>query len=235
MDVPSFRLTSLTFPNYKFIAKGAWLCCLLLALGSCSTNSFKLVDIAKSDTSLVIDIHRQATRALLKELTIKLYKRNPRELAKNDRLLDERLAQLFAHGGTLQFPELGEGIETVLMERALSPEFNGDRVFCLMAGLIGMMNHSYNYLDDFYLLHKLDEQKLYKSARNIERLAWRLNNKPLLLTNSLQPNKLNLSFERMYGKLIAHQDAMALIAADSNKRVRNFMVQGVASVLFMPL
>jgi hypothetical protein len=180
-------------------------------------------------------VHYQSTRELLKELTIKLYKRNPSQLAKSDRLAEERVAQLFAHSGTLQFPELGEGAETVLMERALSKEFKGDRVFCLMAGLIGMVNHSYNYLDDFYLLHKLDEQKLYKSARNIERLAWRLNNKPLLLTNSLKKGHANLSFERLYGKLIAHQDAMALIAADSNKRVRNFMVQGVASVLFMPL
>jgi hypothetical protein len=51
MAVLSYRLTSLTSRNYKkHPGTGILLLCLLLTLGSCSTDSFNLKHIAKSDT-----------------------------------------------------------------------------------------------------------------------------------------------------------------------------------------
>jgi len=171
-----------------------------------------------------------------------LYKRNPRELAKADLLISERLDMLFASYGSLQFEELGTATETELMELALHPEFEGDRVFCLMAGLVGMINHCYNYQSEFHYLNiDLNEQKLYNSARNIERLSWRIKRAKdaqgqlLLITNGLSKNNLNLSYERLFGKLIAKQDMMAKVAAQKNKRVINMLATSIASFLFIPL
>ena len=57
------------------------ICTLLLQTG-CAGNSarnFKLSNLAKSDIDNVTDIHIKEVRKLCRELTVKLYKRNPRE------------------------------------------------------------------------------------------------------------------------------------------------------------
>lgn len=215
---------------------------VLLNLFGCVSTGDKVTHVAKSNIDMVTELHLRETRSQLEELTIKLYKRNPRQLAKADLLISERLDMLFSGYGSLQFDELGAGSETELMELALNPEFEGDRVFCLMAGLIGMINHSYNYQSEFHYLNiDLDEQKLYDSARNIERLSWRIsrardaNGELLLLTDGLDKNDLNLSYERLFGKLIAEQDMMAKIATQRSKRVINIIATSVASFLFIPL
>ncbi len=211
-----------------------------MLLSACGVGGYQFKDVAKTDTSLVMEVHRKQTRELLRTLTVKLYKRNPRELPGNQ-LVKERLNSLFASASYLESRECGPEIETALMERSLAIGFRGDRVFCLMAGLIGMFNHSYNYKLEFYITDSLDEQKLYKSARNVERLAWRLRNsksesgEPLLLSNSTEAGHINLSFERLFGKLIAHQDALAEIMADKNKRAINYMVRSLGSFFFVPL
>lgn len=213
-----------------------------LFLGSCASSGEKVSHVAKSNIDMVADLHLRETRALLRELTTKLYKRNPRELAKADFLISERLDMLFHSHGSLQFDELGNGSETELMELSLSLEFQGDRVFCLMAGLVGMMNHSYNYQPEFHYLNAgLNEQKLYDSARNIERLSWRIKNsrddggRLILLSDGLNPDHPNLSYERLFGKLIAHQDIMAKVAEQKNKRMINMVATSLASFVFIPL
>lgn len=191
---------------------------------------------------MISELHLREARDQLKELTIKLYKKNPRELAKADLLISERLELLFSGYRALQFEELGPGTETELMELALTPEFTGDRVFCLMAGLVGMINHSYNYQSEFHYLNTdLNEQKLYDSARNIERLSWRIKqardsqNDLMLISDGLDEDDLNLSYERLFGKLIAQQDMMAKIVAQKNQRMINMMAASLASFLFVPL
>ena len=217
-----------------------------LVLGSCGIGGYHIKDVAKSDIALVSDIHQKNSRILLSDLLRKLYKRNPSQLPSH-RSVDNRINQLLVSTGYLEFTECGSLIETQLMEAVLQPAFNGDRVFCLMAGLIGMVNHSYNYKAEFYAMDSLDEQKLYKSARNIELLAWRLRkaainaakadsvDQPVLLTFGLNPTNPNLSFERLYGKLISQQDLMARVIADQNKRAINFVMHSVASFFFIPL
>lgn len=203
---------------------------------SCS-SSYRVQDIAKDDTSLVYELHYAETQRLLEELMRKLYKRNPVQLP-GDRLVDERVHSLFEVTDFIEFRECGRAVETKLMEQALAPQFSGDRVFCLMAGLNSMMRHSYGYRSRFYVTDSLNEQKLYKSARNIERLAWRLRagaTEAPLLSDSLDENAPNLSFQRLYGKLIAHQDMMAKIAADANKRTINYVVRSLGSFFFLPL
>lgn len=217
-----------------------------LIVGSCGIGGYHIKDVAKSDIALVADIHFNASRVLLADLISKLYKRNPSQLPSTGSI-ESRMNQLLVPIGYLEFNECGTLIETQLMEAALQPTFRGDRVFCLMAGLVGMMNHSYNYKASFYAMDSLDEQKLYKSARNVELLAWRLRkaatkaakadhlDQPVLITFGLMPINPNLSFERIYGKLISQQDLMAQVIADQNKRAINFVMHRVASFFFIPL
>ena len=56
------------------------------------------------------------------------------------------------------------------------------------------------------------------TAINIETLVWRLsntrkNNFLLIKTNNISDNKMNLSFERLFGKLINNQENMARIVS----------------------
>ncbi|WP_230425690.1 hypothetical protein [Spartinivicinus ruber] len=212
------------------------------ALTSCTNQSFRVENLAKTDTDLVTDSVRQNMDKQLKRLLVKLYKRNPAELAKNPHhTIETRTKQLFNKPGLMRFPELSgkQSIDAMLL--AFDNHFNGDRVFALMAGLTDMIKQSYNYRNEFFVLNELDQQKLYNSARNIEVLAWRLNHrrnqqgKPFLLTNATNTKSPNLSFERLFGKMIALQDMMAMIIADKTNRTINFIVRGVATGTFIPI
>ncbi|WP_303722998.1 hypothetical protein [Malonomonas rubra] len=215
---------------------------LLFFLPGCNGSSPKLAQLMKSDIDMVADAHIEQVEALLKELAIKLYKRNPRELEKQPQAsLETRLEQLFSSDRALDFAEIEHkrGVEGILL--ALEPGYQSDRVFPLMVGLITMLRSSYNDLSEFFLLDNLDPQKFYNSARNIEVLVWRLKSRldaegqPLLLTNSLAAEEPNLSYERLFGKLIAHQDMMAQIAATKWDRVINQVVQSAATSVFLPV
>ena len=104
-----------------------------------------------------------------------------------------------------------------------------------------MLMSSYEYKTEFYLLDSLDGQKLYNSARNIEITAWKLghdvdtNGELFLYTNSLPGEPVNLSYERIFGKLIATQDNLALIIADKNNRTIKKVIQSMASAIFLPI
>ena len=45
----------------------------------------------------------------------------------------------------------------------------------------------------------------------------------------------NLSFEREFGKMIAYQDVMALVAAQRTSRLIRRVVQGLATAVFLPI
>jgi hypothetical protein len=223
---------------------------VLLALAACSSQPFDIKDIAKTDIDMVADLHRQKTRDLVIDLMHKLYKRNPRELRKQPGAsFDSRLGQLSGQA-RLQFDELGgvHGVEA--MNLGLSKNYQGDRVFAVVVGLAGMLREAYGYKDEFYVLDDLDQQKLYVSARNIEVLVWRLTQsrdiygKPLIYTNGFGqaapnnrnlPPEVNLSFERLFGKLIAHQDMLAKIMSGKTQRAINSVAHSLVSMTFMPL
>jgi hypothetical protein len=218
-------------------------CCLLPAmLVGCGGAPFHVKNLVKSDVDMVIDHHVAVYKDLCSTLTRKLYKRNPRELAKaSGHTVDSRLVGLFADQSDM-LPELNEKRGTDAMELAFDPAFHGDRVYALMYGLIGMLKASYNFEDEHFITSdSLDGQKIYNSARNLEIVAWRLihrklpNGEPFLLTYGVHNGVPNLSYERIFSKLIAHQDMMATIVADKTNRRINFVVQGMASAVLFPL
>lgn len=212
----------------------------LAALAGC--GGYELKNIAKSDIDLVTDEFIVETRTLVRELTIKLYGRNPSELRKQPGMVVERRLQLLKDTpGPLTFAELGDrqGIEA--LELVFDPAFHGDRVFALVVGLGGMLRQAYGYSSETYLLSEpLEPEVLRTSARNIEILLWRLNNnrrddgRPYLVTSEYRGVVDNLSFERLFGKLIALQDMMARIAGDASDR-RVTRVVHAASSMFIPL
>ncbi len=221
-----------------------WFPVLAACLAACTTGSFRPQNLAKSEVDQITDQVILAQEAHLRELAIKLYRRNPRELRKRaGQTLEQRLQQLFSNRGQLQFAELGGRQSTEAMLLAFDDHYEGDRVFAVMAGLVDMLRRAYDYKTEYFVLDELDQQKLYNSARNIEVLVWRLSRKrdargqPYLLTNEMgtdaQPD--NLSFERLFGKMIALQDMMAEITADSSNRTINRIVQGAATMIFLPI
>lgn len=218
----------------------------LLILSGCGGQGFSLKDLVKTDIDMVADTHYQEAELLLKELTIKLYKRNPRYLHSEsaavgqEHTIDDRVQQLFGSTGILYFAELPElGVDTI--EVALDHNFEGDRVFALMAGLTSMVRQSYGYQSEFFIYSDLDGQKLYHSARNLEIAFWRVttyqdeSGDPLILTNSINGEIQNLSYERLFGKLIALQDILAKIVAGKNQRMIKTVAQNVATMAFFPI
>ena len=212
---------------------------IMLLLSACSGYDVK--NLAKSDIDLVSDEFITETRSAVRELVVKLYKRNPAQLRKNPGMtVDGRLAQLRVHRHQLNFPELGgkQGIEAMLM--AFDPDFSGDRVFALSVGLGSMLRIAYAYNDEMFIFDRLDSKVLLTSARNVEVLLWKLKNtrKPdgehYLITHEYQGVVDNLSFERLFGKIIILQEMMARIAGDSDDRAVTGAVHAVSKV-FMPL
>ena len=126
------------------------------------------------------------------------------------------------------------------MDKVFDPSFQGDRVFLLIVGLGGMLRRAYGYNTEQYMFDSLNAEVLETSARNTEILLWRLKNNrkpdgtPFLITSEYQGVIDNLSFERLFGKLIALQDMMARIASDAGDRRVTKAVHTATSV-FIPL
>jgi hypothetical protein len=218
-----------------------FLLCLLLPLCLCSCGGYEIKNLAKSDIDLVADEFIEETRSAVRELVVKLYKRNPVQLQKNPGMtIEGRLAQLTVHRNELNFVELGgkQGIEAMLM--AFDPDFTGDRVFALVVGLGSMLREAYSYKSEMFLTDQLDARVLRVSARNVEVLLWRLKNtrKPdgehYIITHEYDGVVDNLSFERLFGKIIILQEMMARIAGDADDRTVTGAVHAMSRV-FIPL
>ena len=109
-----------------------------------------------------------------------------------------------------------------------------------MSALTTMLMASYNHKTEFFLPDELSAQKLYNSARNIEAAVWKLSNAKLgsgrfLISNSMDGDVQNLSFEREFGKLIAQQDLLALLIEDKSNRSISRVFQNAASFVFLPI
>lgn len=212
---------------------------MLFCLAGCS--GYELKNLAKSDVDLVTDEFIDESRRLVRELTVKLYKRNPAELRKTPGMtIERRLALLQNTAGELNFQELAGRQETDALELVFNPHFDGDRVFALVVGLGGMLRHAYGYNDESFLFDSLQPEPLRTSAHNVEVLAWRLrnsrtqSNEHWLITSEYQGVTDNLSFERLFGKLIVLQEMMARIAGDADDRRVTKVVHAAGSV-FIPL
>jgi hypothetical protein len=237
-----------TFKNKDFFT--VLLCLALLLLAGCNSaaqkdapvqgQSFDITDLAKSDVDMVAEVHLGRALMHLEALTEKLYRRNPKEWRDKGRQpsVEIAVARIFGDERPDAFLELKGQRSIQAMRLAFDETYGGDRVLALMEGLRGMLLDSYNGKQAFYLLDELDPQRLHNAARNVEIAAWKLSNdrdsdgQLYLLSNEMGAVN-NLSFERLFGKVIALQDSMARIVADAtNRRIKN-VIQSAASAVFI--
>jgi len=210
--------------------------------GSNSTREFSMANLAKSDVDIACELTQREALKSLKLLTEKLYKRNPQEYRKaglesveaaSARLFDELPKWPESHLAKLNWEE---HFKLTFLEG-----YSGDRVYAFMSALTSMVMASYNHKSQFFVTDELSAQKLYNSARNIEIAVWKLSNAKLpsgakyLVSNTLDGDIANLSFEREFGKLIAEQDLLALLIEDRSNRAITRTLQGVASFVFLPI
>ena len=204
-------------------------------------RGFQLRSLVKTDVDLIAEYHQRQTLAHLRKLMEKLYRRNPSEWRKGGATsMEHAVTRVFA-SERWTFPELRGNHGVDAMRLAFDQHYNSDRVLALIAGLSGMVIESYNGKTEFFMFDDLDAQRLYNAARNVEIAAWKLRTNRdadgnlLLLSTSLDPDDPNVSFERLIGKIIAHQDSMAdIMAAKSDRRIKQ-VIQGVASAVFIPI
>ncbi|WP_031434527.1 hypothetical protein [Methylomarinum vadi] len=215
---------------------------VMVSVSACSTSKnvkgrdFEMSSVVKNDIDLVSETHQRKVLDSLKELSVKLYKRNPSEWKKGG--YESLQAAVDALSGD-PFPEI-EGKRSVdCIRLAFEEAYRGDRVRAFVGGLETMVLDSYDGHRSFYLHNMLEAQKLYDSARNIELASWLLRTKrnsrgELYLLSSGDSEHINLSFERLFGKMINAQDMLAQIMADRTHRQIKNVIQAVATA-FIPI
>ncbi|MEG0920487.1 MAG: hypothetical protein RSD57_02895 [Comamonas sp.] len=198
------------------------------------------------------DVNRMATLSMhanlqsLYVLMDKLYRRNPQEWRKGG--FDNREAAIQAVRNAIEneqpWPELMDQRDIAGMSMALAPEFAGDRVAAFTFATADMLITAHGGRATFYMIHGLDAQSVYNAARNLEIANWMLthrklaNGQPMLLTNEINANDRNLSFEREFGKMIARNDLMAEMVTEKYRRAVIGYVQGLAGgslLQFLPV
>ena len=196
----------------------------IIILPSCQNNILK--NIAKTDIDIITEIHVVNAKSHIEDLIIKLYKLNPIYIKKNQNFnsVSQVILDIFKEVNIDEIDKTGQkNIDLIL--KGFDKNFTGDRIYYICKGLYGMINASYNYKSKFYLTDpKIDAQKIMNTAINIETLVWRLSNtrdngKLIIKTNNIEKNKINLSFERLFGKLINNQENMARIISSQQGRM----------------
>lgn len=211
--------------------------------GTSSARSFALTNLAKSDVDIFTEITQREMLKSLRQITEKLYRRNPNEYRKTGFDSPEAAAaRIFDQ--TAHWPEspLAKLNWEENFKLAFLDTYGGDRIYAFMTALTTMLMASYNHQTAFFLPDDISAQKLYNSARNIETAVWKLSNARLgtggtrmVISNSMDGEVQNLSFEREFGKLIAQQDILALIMEDRGNRSISRAFQNAASFVFLPI
>lgn len=199
--------------------------------------------LAKSDLDRMADVEISENMQSLRNLMIKLYKRNPHEITKSTTDSAEKMVKWVFEGEQqhhYQFKEIDnkQGTEAIFL--AFKPEYTGDRVLAFIVGLQTMLLQAHGGKTDFYLTDTIEPQSLYNVARNIEIAAWKLSNARdatgtlYLLSNEMNDKDKNLSFEREFGKIIGRTDLYAITLAEKSQRTISRVIQNLATALFLP-
>ena len=232
------------------------LVCMLVVLSACTLNSpvdKKTIpersdrssgsQLAKTDFDRMADVEISENIQSLRTLMIKLYKRNPHELAKSTSDNAEKMATWVIDGEQqhhYQFKEIDNKQGTDAIFLAFQPDYTGDRVLPFIVGLQTMLLQAHGGKRDFYFSDTLNPQFIYNVARNIEIAAWKLANardekgKLYLLSNEINDKEKNLSFEREFGKMIGRTDLYSVALSEKSERMISRVIQNLATAIFLP-
>jgi len=189
------------------------------------------------------DVELEENTQSLRNLMLKLYKRNPHELAKSTADNAEKMVEWVFEGEAQhhwQFKEIGNKQGTDAIFLAFDADYQNDRVLPFIVGLQTMLAKAHGNKIDFYLTDKIEPQSLYNVARNIEIAAWKLSTARdadgnlYLLTNEINDKDRNLSFEREFGKMIGRTDLYAIALAEKSQRMISRVMQSLATAVFLP-
>ena len=207
------------------------------------TDNSSISQLAKSDFDRMADMEFRSNTKSLRTLMIKLYKRNPRELAKSGKESAEHMAKWVfenAQQHQWQFSAIDNKQDTAAIFLAFDADYQDDRVLPFIVGLQTMIAKAHNNKTEFYMTDSLDPQKIYNVARNVEIAAWKLSNSRdvngnlYLLTNEINVTDRNLSFEREFGKMIGRTDFYAIALAEKSQRLLSRIAQSLATAVFLP-
>jgi hypothetical protein len=251
----------MTLAKIKSIAlRPAWilLCSFVCA---CSTNAplegkpipergdrSSANQLVKNDFDRMADVELEENTRSLQNLMTKLYKRNPRELAKSTTDSADKMVT-WVFDGELQhhwkFKEIDNKQGTDAIFLAFDANYQGDRVLPFIVGIQTMLLKAHGDKKSFYLTDSIDPQRIYNVARNIEIAAWKLSNARdvngnlYLLSNEIYSKNTNhqdqnLSFEREFGKMIGRTDLYAIALAEKSQRLISRIAQSIATMAFLP-
>ena len=197
----------------------------------------------KSDFDRMADVELAENTQSLRTLMLKLYKRNPQELAKSTTDSAEKMVAWIFDGELQhhwQFAEMQHKQGTEAIHLSFNSDYRGDRVLSFIVGLQTMLLKAHGGKKEFYLTDSVHPQSLYNVARNVEIAAWKLassrkpNGELYLLSNELNAQERNLTFEREFGKIIGRTDLFAFMLAEKSQRLISRITQSIATMAFLP-
>lgn len=206
-------------------------------------NSSSIHQLAKTDFDRMADMELSSNKLSLHLLMIKLYKRNPRELAKSTSDSAEKMAEWVFEGDQQhhwKFEAIDNKQDTAAIFLAFDSQYQGDRVLPFIVGLQTMLAKAHDNKTEFFLTDSLDPQRIYNVARNFEIAAWKLansrdeNGQLYLISNEISDTGRNLSFEREFGKIIGRTDFYATALAEKSQRFISRVAQSLATAVFLP-
>lgn len=197
--------------------------------------------LGKNDFDRMTDVEIRENTESLRILMLKLYKRNPHELQKSTSDSAEKMVDWVFDGESqhhYKFESINnlQGTDAIFL--AFKPDYTGDRVLPFIMGMQTMLLKAHGGKTDFYLIDSIDPQHIYNVARNIEICAWKLanardaNGALYLLSNEINDQDRNLSFEREFGKMIGRTDFYAIALAEKSQRLITRVMQNLATALF---
>lgn len=226
---------------------------LVLALTACTTapalrgspqgEAMSFDQLGQTDFNRTVTMAMRDNLDSLVRLMEKLYRRNPAQWRKGgfadlQAALTQGRQQILA--GTI--PVDLQGLRDIeVLSVAMDPEYGGDRVAAFVQGLADMLITAHDGKVRFYVSDPLDGQRIFNAARNIEIAAWMLATRRdagghlLLLSNQIDGEVSNLSFEREFGGVIGRLDLVAELLDENLRRVGINYLQGLLFFNFLPV
>lgn len=200
-----------------------------------------LNQLTKTDFDRMADYEIKENTESLKILALKFYKRNPAELRKTTSDSPEvTINWLFSSQHNWKFKEINNAQGLEALNQVFDENFKGDRVLSLITGLYTMLIIAHDNQKEFDMFDSLDPQLIYNAARNVEVIVWRLSTKRkkngelFLVTNEINDDFQNLSFEREFGKIIGRTDYFAYVLSEKKERYITRAIQGTTLNILLP-
>ena len=209
--------------------------------GSTQYDKSSISQFGKSDFDRMADYEIRENIESLKILMVKFYKKNPKELRKTSSDNAEIVTDwVFNSKHDWKFKSINFAQGTDALDQVFDESFEGDRVLSLITGLYTMIRKAHGDKIEFFIFDSLNPQSIYNAARNIEIVLWKVSTKKnkfgdlFLISNEMNGNNSNLSFEREFGKIIGRTDYFAYALSEKSERGITRALQSIATGIFLP-